>query len=201
MKIHNLQQGTKEWFDIRKLKLTASHAQAIGNAGKGLETYVDEIMSEYFSSAEKDRFGNKDTERGHELEPFAREMYELTTGNKVEQVGFIEYSEFVGCSPDGLVGEDGGTEIKSLDDKGHYRIIQYGEKEIDTKFIWQTQMNLLLTGRKWWDLIFYNPNFKKSIEVFRIYPDIKRQTELKIGIEKGVNLIKTQLELWKSKMN
>ena len=53
MKIYNFEQGTEEWFKIRKGKITASHAQAIGNNGKGLETYLNNLMAEYFSSGEK----------------------------------------------------------------------------------------------------------------------------------------------------
>ena len=52
MKIHNMPQSSPEWFAIRKGKITASHAQAIGNVGKGLETYTIETMAEFFSSAE-----------------------------------------------------------------------------------------------------------------------------------------------------
>ena len=63
MKIHNnIEQGSDDWFAIRKGKLTASHAQAIGNIGKGLDTYINELMSEYYSSGEKEQFTNKHTE-------------------------------------------------------------------------------------------------------------------------------------------
>lgn len=86
MKTHNFEQGTPEWFAIRKNKMTASNAQAIGNNGKGLETYITELMAESYSNAEKEQFTSKDTERGNELEPLARDMYELMTGTTVEQV-------------------------------------------------------------------------------------------------------------------
>lgn len=199
MKIHQCQQGSKEWLDIRRLKLTASHAQAIGNMGAGLETYITEMLSAYHSSAEKDYYSGIDTERGHELEPIARQIYELETGNEVTQVGFVEINEFVGCSPDGLVGEDGGLEIKSPNDKKHYEMILYGEKEIESKYLWQVQFNIYCTGRKYFDLAFYNPNFKKSLITFKIYPDPIKQSQIKLGIEKGINIIKSQLNLWKIK--
>jgi predicted phage-related endonuclease len=191
--IHNCEQGSDEWFDVRKLKLTASHATAIGNSGKGLETYVTEMMAYHYSSSEREYYSGKDTDRGNELEPIARAIYELQTGNKVEQVGFIELNEFVGCSPDGLIGEDGGLEIKSPNDVNYYKILRDGEKEIDSGYIWQVQMNLLITGRKWWDLVFYNPNFEETIKTFRILPDIKKQEAIKVGLDKGIELIKSQL--------
>jgi len=43
--------------------MTASHATAIGNNGKGLETYILEMMAESFSSAEKEQYSNEHTER------------------------------------------------------------------------------------------------------------------------------------------
>lgn len=195
MKIHNVEQGSPEWFELRKGRMTASHAQAIGNNGKGLDTYITELMAEYHSHADKEQFSNEHTERGKELEEFAAEMYELENDVTIEKIGFVEDGEFAGCSPDGLVGEEGGVEIKSLNDVNHYKIIRDGEKEIDSKYIWQVQMCLLLTGRKWWDLIFYNPNFEKSLVVFRIEPDEEKQEALKEGLKEGEKMIKSQLKI------
>lgn len=186
MQIHNnIEQGGEEWLAIRKGKMTASHAQAIGNNGKGLFTYVNELMSEYYSSGEKEQFTSKHTERGNELEPIARQIYELETGNVVEQVGFIEYNDFIGCSPDGLIEKRGGLEIKCIDDKSYFQYLLNGESEVDTKYIWQVQMNLLITGREWWDLVIYNPNYKKSMLVYRILPDKSKYESLEKGFKIG----------------
>lgn len=189
MEIHNCEQGSPEWFEVRKGKMTASHAQAIGNYGKGLETYILEMMAEYFSSKDKEQFSNIHTDRGNEYEPVAREMYEFERDVEVKQVGFIQFNEYVGASPDGLVGDEGGIEIKSIDDKDYFRHLIFGEKEIEKKHLWQIQMNLLITGRKWWDLIIYNPNYKKSMCVYRITPDTAMFKELEIGFQKGAEMI------------
>jgi len=190
MKTHNFEQQTPEWFAIRQKKLTASHAQAIASAGKGLDTYVSELMSDYYSSGENENYTNKDMERGNELEPLARTMYELETGNELDEVGFVEVDEYSGFSPDGLYKEVGGVEVKSLNDKNHFQVILNGLKAVDKKHIWQIQMSLLLSKRVWWDLILYNPNFKKSLLIFRIEPDKEMQDKLLIGIEKGKEMIK-----------
>lgn len=191
MKIYNdILQGSPEWFEKRKGKMTASEAQAIGNNGKGLETYIKGLMAEFYSSGEKEIYTNKDLERGKELEQYARDMYELENDCKVEQVGFIELNEFVGCSPDGLIGEDGGIEIKSVNDVNHFALILNGEKGIESKYVWQVQMNLLITGRKWWDYVSYNPNFEQSLIVFRILPDQEKHKKLLAGIELGIKQIK-----------
>lgn len=197
MIIHNVEQKSPEWFAVRKGKMTASNATAIGNCGKGLITYIVSMMAEYFSSGEKEQFTSKDTERGNELEPIARNIYEFENNVTVDEVGFIEHNEFVGASPDGLVGEDGGTEIKCVNDLNYFRYLLNGSDEIDTSYIWQIQMNLLITGRKWWDLIIYNPNFKKSMCVFRITPDPVKFEALERGFAMGeeqIKIIKSQIE-------
>lgn len=191
MKIIECVQGSEEWFKIRGLKLTGSHAQEIGNYGKGLETYCFKLASEHYSTASKEHFTSKDTERGNELEPIARSLYELENEVEVEEVGFIEINDYLGCSPDGLVGEDGLIEIKCPDDLNHFKIIINGQQEIDSKYIWQVQMNLLLTGRKWADLIYYNPNYKENMIIYRILPSKDKHTELEKGIEKGIEILKS----------
>lgn len=178
-------QGTEEWFEARKGKLTASRAQAIASNGKGLESYVESILAEKYSE-KTDNFSNEHTERGHELEPIARDLYEMNRGVTVEEVGFIEIDGY-GASPDGLVGEDGGIEIKCLDDKGHFHMLM--TEKIDTGYEWQVQMNLLVTGRKWWDVVFFNPNFSRSLLIIRRTPDEKKQEKLKDGIVIGKELI------------
>ena len=184
MKIYNeILQGTPEWFEIRRGKVTASHAQAIGNNGKGLESYILDVMAEYFSSTDKEQISNNHTERGIELEPTARTMYELENDCEVEQIGFCELNEYVGCSPDGLIGKDGMIEIKCPDDAKYFDILM--NEKIDSAYDWQCQMNMLVLGRKYCDLIFYNPNFEKSMKIFRLFPDEVMFEKLKVGFQKA----------------
>src|SRR5690606_14826759 len=147
------------------------------------------IVAEMLSSGEAKFYTNADMERGNELESLARAAYEMERDVTVEQVGFVEYSKYVGGSPDGLVGEDGGVEIKCHDDAGHLKFLLNGEDEIDSKYKWQVQANLLITGRKWWDYISYNPNFKKSLVVIRIEPDQLMHEKLHAGFEAGAKKI------------
>lgn len=195
MKIYQMEQGSDEWFEIRKLKMTASNAQAIATAGAGLDTYITNLVSEYLSSAEKENFSNEHTERGHELEETVRALYELEKGEKVEEVGFVELDEYIGCSPDGFVGEDGGLEIKCPSDNVYFK--QIIENKIPSNYRWQVQMNLYITGRKWWDLVFYNPNFQKNMVIYRILPNEDDFLKLENGFQKGKELIKEYLDKYK----
>lgn len=192
MQIHReIEQQSKEWFDMRKGKMTASHATAIGNCWKGLDSYILEMMSETFSSAEKEHYSNDHTDRGNELEPQARSLYELEKMVTVDQVTFIEYNEYIGCSPDGLIDEEWGLEIKCPKDSVFFKMLLDGtEKAIDSDYLWQVQMNLWATKRKWWDLVFYNPNYEQSLIVFRITPDPEKFAKLEAGFQIGIAKIR-----------
>ena len=191
MKIYNFEQGTEEWFSIKKLKFSASDATAIGNKGAGLETLIKKKVLETIVE-KKDNYTDEHIERGNELEPIARAKYEFEKGVEVLEVGFIEYNDYCGCSPDGLVNQDGGIEIKARNDEKHFDFI-LGSK-LDSGTDWQIQMSLFITGRKWWDFISYNPNFKQSIVIIRIYPDEERQLKIKEGIDYAVKKLKQILE-------
>lgn len=182
VKIHNMEQRSDEWFAIKKGKASASRAQAIGNGGAGLENYVIEIMAEYYSIAERENYINEHMQRGIELEPIAKQVYELEHDCEVREIGFAEYNEYIGCSPDGLVGKDGMIEIKCPSDKVYLDILV--NEKIDSGYVWQCQMNMLILKRKWCDLIFYNPNFKKSMYIKRLKADKKTHEKLLKGFEK-----------------
>lgn len=197
MKIHyDIIQGTDEWLKLKELKLSASHATAIGNSGKGLDTYVRNMVLDYILE-DRDNYYGKDMERGNDLEDSARIKYEFERNLSVLEVGFIERCPNSGCSPDGLVDEDpegkGGIEIKARNDEKHYALLD-GTAKVDSSTIWQMNMSMLISGRKWWDFISYNPNFKQSIFIERFYPDKVKQEKLKKGLEIGVEKLKSLLD-------
>ena len=183
-------QQSPEWFEIKKGKMSASHATAIGNCGKGLETYARQIVKDLI--IERQNFTNKDMERGNELEPLARITYEFENSVTVKQIGFITYSDYVGVSPDGLINDDGGLELKARNDDIHFGLL-LGDP-VDSSTIWQMNMAMLITGRKWWDFGSYNPNFKQSLFVKRLYPDHAKFEALMKGFYIGELLIKKLLE-------
>lgn len=192
MQIHNVEQGSPEWLKLRiEHPFTSSVATAIGNAGKGLETLVLEKLGEKYSSANKDQLKTAHIDRGNELEPQARAIYELETGKNVEQVGFITNSKISplgGVSPDGLVGNDGLVEIKSPSDKVYIEYLLSGK--IDTGYMWQMQMQMLFSERKWCDYVVFNPNFEKPIIIVRVNEDLEMQEKLKTGLKLGEDMYK-----------
>lgn len=178
-------QGTPEWLKLRELKFTASRASVIATNGKGLETYVKELLAEYFSSQEFEertgKFKSPAMQRGNDFEATARMVYEFETGNTVREVGFIERSPHIGYSPDGLVTEndkadEGLIEIKNHDDKVFLELIMTGK--VDPKYIKQMQYGMWASEKKWCDYFGYNPNFSPSFFLQRFYPDLEMHKKI-----------------------
>jgi putative phage-type endonuclease len=168
-----MQQQTPEWLEVKKLHFTASHASTILTCDKGLNTLIEEMLAEYYSSGSyeeySNRYKNAQINRGNEYEDRARKIYELETGNTVEQVGFVELNDNVGASPDGLVNDDGLIEIKNHNDVVFLRLVETGK--IDKKYYNQMQYQMYVTGRKWCDYFGFNPNYSPCYFKKRIYPD------------------------------
>lgn len=194
MQIIYCDQYTDEWFNLRGLRMTASHAQAIGNNGTGLKTYIYDLLSEYFSGSDAQNFENDHTKRGIEMENAAATAYQLETNYDAKKCGFVIYNDFVGCSPDLLVNDDGLAEIKCPSDKHYFRMFD----NIDTKYIWQMQMQMLCCDRKWCDFVAYNPNFDNHLIIKRFYPDQTMVDKLLDGFKIGKNMIKSISKKYKS---
>lgn len=188
MKIYNFPQYSPEWWKIREKCLTASHAQAIGANGAGLKTYVREIMVSYYSSSTEEPYTNKTMARGLELESSAGLIYNMEFGIKTSAVGFVKSEDSVGCSPDLFAGGNGLVEIKCPEDKAYFNLLLDGK--IDTKYMWQMQMQLMICEKEWCDYFVYNPNFDRHYFCERVYPDPVKFEKLNVGIASGKKLIK-----------
>lgn len=192
MKIYKeLEQGSQEWLELRLGKFGGTDAQAVANDGKGLDTLCYQKVGEILTHRLKDQYANEDLERGKELEATARMAYEMETGNTVETVGYIEADKYIGVSPDGLVGDDGLVEIKCPTDANFVKFMY--ERKIDSKYVWQMQHQMFVTGRKWCDFVIFNDNLNKII-ITRVNVDEEKQEQLRSGLEAGVKKIQSILQ-------
>jgi hypothetical protein len=107
-------------------------------------------------------------ERGHEQEPIARMMYEYENFVIVTNGGFFDWITY-GDSPDGLVGDDGIVEIKSVIAPTHYATLRRGS--FDPSYRWQLVGHLDCTGRQWVDFVSYCSDFpvEKQLIVHRLH--------------------------------
>lgn len=152
-----MKQGTAEWLDARKGMFTASRfADLLADPSTvRYQGYITEVVNEIIGVPDFDD-GNKPWFRhGHEWEPEARGSYEFECDVEVVETGFIVSEElhYVGCSPDGLVGDDGGVEIKSRKSRDAY--LKSVAAGVDSIHIPQIQGCMWVTGRQWWDYISY----------------------------------------------
>lgn len=192
MKIHdNIIQGSPEWFVARLGKVTAScFGQAIaGGAGKTRKTYMIQLIAERMTGESQNGYSNAVMQRGIEIEPDAREYYELLYDVPVTQVGFIERDEDVGASPDGLVGKDGMTQFKCPNSSTHIETILAGK--MPAKHMPQVQGEIWVAEREWCDFVSYDPRVhQRPIFTDRIYRDEGYIKELHIKITMFVNEMK-----------
>ena len=188
MKIYNFEQRTEDWYNIRKGKMTASNAETIIANGKGLETYIYNLMAEYYSSAEKENYINADMQRGIDLEPEAKIEFQFYTGLDIKEVGCVELNEYILASPDGLIGDDGLIEIKCPNDSIYFKLLL--NDNIKPEYIAQMQMQMYVTDRLYCYFVSYNPNFEQSLYIKRINRDEEMIEKLKKGLERGTQLIK-----------
>ncbi len=186
-KYHNdIEQGTPEWDAIRLGKFTASSFHTFLGKSQTKTDMLWEIIAErLFKDSDKENYSSYAMERGKILEHEARKLYQVEHEVLVRECGFVDmdppYNHFVGCSPDGLVGEDGGIEIKSPLAKN---FLQWtgpadGGREvtyIKPEYYTQVQFNLLVTGRQWWDFMYYHP--RAGLAVKRYYPDPEHQQKI-----------------------
>jgi hypothetical protein len=169
-------QGSPEWFAERAGRFTGSRFADVlarsKSSGKPLKAYddlIEQIAAERITLDYEDGVTARALKWGHEVEPFARNAYEMETGLIVQQVGFIVHPQFdfAGASPDGLIGLDGGLEIKCPISKTvHLARIRNGMEEDHMP---QVQGAMWVTGRKWWDFISYDPRPKGQYEHLRLF--------------------------------
>ena len=181
MIIHKMEQGSPDWFEVKCGKISASNISDVLAKGQGKtrHSYMMRILSERMTGIPKETYTNGAMQWGIDTEPQARAVYEFETLNAVEQVGFVEVDEFLGCSPDGLIDADGGIEIKCPNTETHLQYIL--DNRLPPEYVCQVQANLWMTERQWWDFVSFDP---------RIKPDGKNLCLWKIRVERDEKKIK-----------
>ena len=185
MQIINCEQGTPEWFEHRCGIPTASMFSTMMAKGTGAtrNKYLYEKAAEIITGEPAEGFGgNKHTERGHEQEPIARELYEMQTGHTVKDCGFMRADYNAGYSPDGLPG-DGLLEIKTKLPHLQVEILLKGN--IPTTYTKQTQGGLLISELEWLDFVIYSPGLPLFVK--RCYRDEELIKEIRTEIDRFNN--------------
>lgn len=157
-----MEQRSPEWFQARRGRVTGSQVGGL----LGLSPHISEgdafrALVRSAHGMESEFKGNVATEYGTFHESGALAEYQMETGNTVDPVGFVAHGDWLGASPDGLVGDFGLIEIKcpfgqrdkkppvfkSIDEQPHYYA--------------QIQVQLYCTGNKWCDFYQWSPHGTK----------------------------------------
>jgi len=172
---YDIEQGGNAWFEARLGVVTASKMNLLltptGKPAKNEKVldYAYKIVGERATWRMDYEYQGFEMERGQIEEDLARNIYNDKYAD-VRLCGFVENNDYgfkIGASPDGLVGDDGGIEIKSRLTK--FQIKTVVEDVIDQQYMNQIQACLLITGRKWWDFVQYSNGM--PLYVKRVFPD------------------------------
>ena len=182
MIIHKMLQGSQEWLDIRKGKITASEVGEFivtcttATAKKARHALACKKIAERAGAYIAPTFVNDAMKRGTLLESSARQEYCNFKGiNTIIEVGFLESNcGYYGASPDGLVETDpegpGGCEIKCPSGEKHFLYLLNGETP--REYYHQVHMSMAISRRKWWDFVSWCPSVTDTfipIFVHRVY--------------------------------
>lgn len=164
MKIHPAEQGSTAWHQARAGVPTASEMHNLLTpqfklkAGEAPKSYVASKVAEAWLGGPLFGSGGWATEQGHLREEKAIPWYEMEHDTTIQRVGFITTDDnSAGCSPDGLLGEDGGIEIKCPEPTKHVAYV-VGDRVPD-EYVVQVHAGMFVTGRAWWKFLSYRRGF------------------------------------------
>jgi hypothetical protein len=163
-------QGSPEWHKARVGIPSASVFDKIlttkGELSKSSQKLIYQLAGERIVGEREEGYTNSAMQRGVELEPEARALFELITGKEVQEVGMCYYDEREdrSCSPDGLMGDVNpllateGLEIKCPSLAVHVEYLL--GKKLPTSYFQQVQGSLYITGLERWHFLSYYPGVK-----------------------------------------
>lgn len=196
-----MEQRSDEWYRARCGQLGASQvSKAISKGRGGAESstkrnLIAEIVAMRLTGTAPEGFSSAAIQWGIDNEPLARSAYEISKGIFVDEDGWIPHPsiEWTGCSPDGLVGDDGLVEIKCPNTATHLDYLLAGEPpaEYKNQMLWQMEC----TGRKWCDFVSYDPRMPEDMQLFvvRYMRDDERLKELREGVVKFLDEVNEML--------
>jgi len=179
-------QGDTEWHQMRCGVLTASETKLIvtptlkAASNDKERAHMWELLGQRITGYVEPRYISDDMLRGQEDEIEASMLYAKKYA-PVQECGFITNDKWgftIGYSPDGLVKPDGLIECKSRGQKHQIRtLVDYVSADtIDPDFMIQVQTGLMVSERKWCDLISYCGGLPMA--TVRVLPDEKIQAAI-----------------------
>lgn len=162
LEVIDCEQNTPEWHACRAGIVTASEFSTVMAKGRGggdsktRKTYMRKLIGERITGEVGQLWaGNAHTERGHTMEPEARDLYAFLRDVTPQRVGFLRRGP-IGCSPDSFVGDDGLLEVKTK--LPHLQIEVLEDGVLPPEHVAQVQGQLWISGRTYCDFLSYWPS-------------------------------------------
>lgn len=190
IEVFDMEQGSPEWFEVRRGIVTASEFHTVMAQGRGggdsktRREYMLKLMGERLTGDPMYRYQNDHMQRGQGQEAEAREMYVFLSDLEPRQVGFIRNGK-IGCSPDSLIGDVGMLEIKTK--LAHLQLEVLLGESVPPAHMAQIQGQLWVAEREWCDFVSYCPRLPLFTK--RVFRD-ERYIE---GIKKSVDLFEREM--------
>jgi putative phage-type endonuclease len=189
-------QGSPEWHEIRRGKVTASRvADLIAKTKSGPATsranYMAELLCERMTGQTQPFFSNAAMQWGTDKEPEARAAYCFHRDAEVTEIAFVDHPTIAmaGASPDGLIGDNGLLEIKCPNTATHLDTLASGKPA--GKYVTQMQWQMACTGRQWCDFASYDPRLPEHLRLF--VTRVPRDGELITAMEAEVTAFLAEL--------
>lgn len=197
-KYNEIEQGTDEWHQIRKGKITGTTLKAIMGTPKARQDAVYEIIAERLTlGIESETSMENAMDRGLRLESDAITMFEFETSKQVERTGFCEddTNPQIANSPDGLIGETEAIEVKCLGGKNHVKM--WLTNSIPDEYYWQA-IQYFIVNEKLEKLYFvgYNPDIPiHSLHIIEIKKEEIEEdiTKARVSQEQFLKEVEEQL--------
>jgi len=164
-KILTMPQGTLEWELARLGKVTGSRVDGAlaKKTTMGYQTMKAEIIAERLTNQAKS-FTAAAVAWGHENEGMARQEHSLIHSWPVVEVGFVELNENMGCSPDGLINDDGMVQYKCPKNSSvHIKTLL--TRVVPKEYVAQLQWELFTTGRQWTEFVSFDPRMPEELRL------------------------------------
>ncbi len=205
--IHTDPQGSDAWLAARRGVITASRFKDCrdklknGKPSQKCLAYAMDKARERVGGEPMKVFENAAMRFGTEQEPLARAAYEMRTKRFVEEAGFITTEDrLFGVSVDGLVGDDGIIEIKTMvsSDTLFTAVVD----EDISAYIDQCNGAMWLLDRQWVDLVLWAPDLTdigRQLTIIRIERDTDTIESLEKDLVEFERMVTRYTQLLKEK--
>lgn len=194
MKIHPAAPNSLEWLLARAGVVTASEFDQVvtpefkPRTGEMVRSYLARKVAEKWLGSPLSGYQSIDMEIGQVLEERAIPFYELETGQTITRVGLVTNNEgTIGCSPDGLIGEHSGIEIKAPRPETHVKYLLNGV--LPKEYAPQVHGGMFVTGRPEWVFMSFCRGFPPFILT------VERNTEIQQALDDAIGDFVTALVL------